>query len=218
MRQQRLLILAGLGMSIWLVLGQIWMTPLPEQMGSTPLPNFPSDIPLVGGQSEPFSDPSTSLLNLGSETLPKADQLYRYRYNGLPLEIEMRYLENNHLEKYLQAAIPDANLDLRHQPETGHYALLIYQQRTFLHSCIPLWGGKSTVTWRQYRREQDSSGIQWRRVIPWLRGQMPLRSRGCVWAQLSIPIDPNAPGQSEELLETIWPDWYRWWADYLLWL
>lgn len=170
---------------------------------------FPVTVPLPGGQFL-----SSDVLGARTDKQPNylAGRRYQYLYAGVPLTIEMRYLNNTSgeikdlLESY--TSIPSSP-QLRHQDKIGFYGLFTYQRKAYLSSCINSNGG-STVTQRQFNRNRHTYDNQINRILPWLLGQQKLEDKRCLWTVISMPIKSPSP-DAHRALEKAWFAWYQWW-------
>ena len=204
-RQFRILFLALTCGTVFLFLGRIIIAP------STAKPNysFPTVVPLPEWkflESQPlgeFADQHSKLV---------AGRRYQYRQQDLPLEIEMRYLApaDGDVQRYVREsfALPYSPT-IRELEGVGFYSSLVYQQRVYLSACINSRGG-TTVTFRQFVRNQNRYHLGWERTLPWLLGQQSFSDPRCLWAQLSMPLKDTAR-ESQQVLEQAWETWYQWW-------
>jgi cyanosortase A-associated protein len=173
---------------------------------------FPETVPLPQWQlslSEPLKTPEDKHPEL------VAQKHYRYIENNLPLDIEMRYLQNlynadvNLLLKSYTSIKSSAKI-VRQSNEIGYYGLGIYKQRAYLSACINP-RGDSTFTYGQFRQNRYFKDVSFARLLPLLIGQEPLLDKRCLWVHMSIPMQHSSPEAAYEVLEKIWVSWYQWW-------
>jgi cyanosortase A-associated protein len=178
---------------------------------------FPSVVPLPEWQplaSRPLDDPDDPNDKWQNSL---AGRHYRYIQNGLPLDIEMRYMHTtdgdtrDFIRNY--TSIPSEAV-LHQQKGVGFYGLLAYQRRVYLSACINPRGG-STVTETQFQQNQYTSDVRFSRLLPWLLGRENLRHNRCLWALLSIPLKNSSPNNAYPILENAWFSWYQWWSPRL---
>ncbi len=144
---------------------------------------------------------------------------YRYRYNSIPLDVEMRYVvgTSGNVEGLIKnnttINLPSGKVfqTVRQQLGIGYYGLFTYQNKAYLSSCINSQGD-STVTTEQFLHNGYIYNIRFNRLLLWLLGEQSLLERRCLWAHLSINVN-NADYQSAyHLLEKAWLSCYRWWS------
>lgn len=173
---------------------------------------FPEAVPLPQWQlslSEPLKKPD------GEHPELVAQKHYRYIENNLPLDIEMRYLENlynadvNLLVKQYTSIKSSAKI-VRQSSEVGYYGLGIDQQRAYLSACVNPRGG-STFTHAQFRNNRYSKDVRFERLLPLLKGEEPLLDKRCLWVHMSMPVKNSSPETAYKTLENIWFSWYKWW-------
>lgn len=204
---------------VFLVLGKAVLAPEarigPVMAGTsiTPLV-FPAVVPLPGWQAVQ-SHPLAAPVAKRDENL--SGRNYRYSQQGLPLEIEMRYLINTIADvKSLSKsyAVPAGSMAMRQRQGVGFYSLWVDPQRTYLSACINPYGG-STVTEAQFERNRYlydyRSDALLTRLLPWLLGQGGIRDVRCLWAHLSIPASSASDDKAYRTLESVWFSWYQWW-------
>ncbi|MEH1902389.1 MAG: cyanoexosortase A system-associated protein [Nostoc sp.] len=148
-----------------------------------------------------------------------AGRRYRYRYNSIPLDIEMRYvvgtlgdveglIKNN---TTINLPPGKAFQTVHQQLGIGYYGLFTYQNKAYLSSCINPQGD-STVTTGQFLHNRHIYNIRLNRFLPWLLGEESFLDRRCLWAHLSITVN-NADYQSAyKLLEKAWLSCYFSWS------
>ncbi|NJO71535.1 MAG: hypothetical protein HC825_07295 [Oscillatoriales cyanobacterium RM1_1_9] len=71
-QQFRTPFLAGISSSVFLVLGQVLIAPLPEKTSAEVVINLPPEVPLVGWQT--VSERSAAESSSGNTTLPPSDR------------------------------------------------------------------------------------------------------------------------------------------------
>ncbi len=213
--QIRISILALLSVGVVLVLAKSILSPSGRTSKLAPL-TFPETVSLsawkpvdskpVPGQSGKKHDTYLGGMH------------YRYIQNGLPLDIEMRYVANTdgdvkgYLKKY--TTIPssaDKFKPISRQKEgIGLYNLFVYDGRAYLSACINP-RGDTTVTGEQFRKNRAIYDMRAERIVPWLFGQKELRDNRCLWGLLSTPLKNSSPEKAYETLEQAWVSWYQWW-------
>lgn len=148
-----------------------------------------------------------------------AGRRYRYSYNSIPVDIEMRYVVGT-LGNVEGLIINNTTINLpsgkvfktvRQQLGIGYYGLFTYQNKVYLSSCINPQGD-STVTTEQFLHNRHIYNIRFNRFLPWLLGEQSFLDRRCLWAHLSINVN-NADYQSAyQFLEKAWLSCYRCWS------
>ena len=185
-------------------------------------------------QVAPFLFPDTVLLD--SWQLVKTEQLtdqrtdlsrrfdvvksgkhYSYLKNGIPLEIEIRYVvgTTGNVSRFIeeQTTIPPKVFEkenLHHVKGIGFYTLFIHQDRVHLSTCINSRGG-STVTLRQFFHNRYIHDFKYSIFLSWLLGKESPRDLRCLWTHLSTPVNELEPEAAYRILKTSWLDWYHWW-------
>jgi cyanosortase A-associated protein len=141
---------------------------------------------------------------------------YQYIHQGLPLDIEMRYVKtgdvNQLIRKYTKIS---SSAVVRHRESIGYYGLGVEQQRAYLSACINLQGN-STFTNTQFNQNQQQKEQHRQPFLSWLLGQEQLiKDKRCLWAHLSIPLKNSSPEAAYQVLETAWFSWYQYWHSRL---
>jgi cyanosortase A-associated protein len=225
-RQIRTSLLFLIGLSVFVVLGKVMLTPTigtPRQSVLAAF-SFPQTVPLDDWQAlnsrvmdQVPSDRRTQKRLLSA-------QLYEYKKNGVPIEIEMRYtLESSgnvigFLTNYTSippAVIQPSLRDERHHQGVGYYVLFVHQQRAYLTSCINPKGG-STVTLPQFRRNRYAHDLDIERVFKWLISDQGIRDDRCLWVNMSVPLDQTTDQKKTTayaVLEKTWLPWFDWWQS-----
>jgi cyanosortase A-associated protein len=145
-------------------------------------------------------------------------QSYKYLVNGLPLDVDIRYLfgTSGNILLFLKEL---ANLEidedkLRQQVRKnaiGYYLIFEYQNRAYLTACINP-RGISTATREQFDDNASKSASDREVIIKWLLGQTDLRDRRCLWTILSTPFTASSDrAMIDQKLEKVWILWYEWW-------
>ncbi|MDZ7957544.1 MAG: cyanoexosortase A system-associated protein [Aulosira sp. DedQUE10] len=143
---------------------------------------------------------------------------YRYRYQNIPLDIEMRYVVGT-LGNVEGMIYNNTNLKLpmgkifqtvRQQPGVGYYGLFAYKNQAYLSSCINPQG-ESTVSTEQFLHNRHIYNLRFRRLLPWLLGEESFFDRRCLWAHLSTPVNNSDYQSAYQRIEKAWFDCYRWW-------
>ncbi|MEH1789744.1 MAG: cyanoexosortase A system-associated protein [Nostoc sp.] len=193
-----------------LVLGKVILFPNPVK----PKVNtfvFPEEVPLAKWQLS-VSSPIESLTKENPNLV--AEKHYRYVKNDLPLDIQMRYLQNLYnadIGAYIKQdfAVTSPPV-MRQQKGVGYYGVGVDRQKAYLSSCINP-RGNSTFTHPQFRENRYFQDISFNRIMPILQGQEVLLDKRCLWVHLSIPLRNSSPEAAYQLLEQVWFSWYRWW-------
>ncbi len=172
---------------------------------------FPDKIPLAQWRlSETLSLKNPT--DKHQELIPKKG--YRFISNGVPLDIEMRYLENLNVadvSSFISTYTPIKSSAIMRQREgIGYYGLGVDNKRAYLSACINPRGG-STFTHAQFRDNRYHQDVRLERLLPVLQGQEPLLDKRCLWAHLSIPLNNSSPETAYKILEKAWFSWYQWW-------
>ncbi|MGB0564438.1 MAG: cyanoexosortase A system-associated protein [Spirulinaceae cyanobacterium] len=149
-----------------------------------------------------------------------AGRHYQYRMEGEPLDIEMRYVietrgevdkfTREH-EHFAEAEGGDAEVlaQIRFDRTTGHYALVDYNDQTYLSACINP-RGKATASSEQYFQNQDLYDTVLGRVGGWMFGRERWRDDRCLWTLIYTPTGSD-PQDSEARLEAVWNEWAPYW-------
>jgi cyanosortase A-associated protein len=148
-----------------------------------------------------------------------AGRLYRYRYDSIPLDIEMRYIIGTlgNVEGFIKnkttIKLPTGKIFQKelYQEGIGYYGLFTYQNKAYLSSCINPQG-ESTVSTKQFLKNRDTYNIHLNRLLPWLLGKQSLVDRRCLWAHLSTPSNNVDDKIAYKTLEKAWFSFYRWWS------
>jgi len=118
---------------------------------------------------------------------------------------------------YSPVSTANVKLQIKFQPEVGHYGLVTHNGNAYLSACIHA-RGDSTVTEAQFTQNHYASDLKVSRILPWLLGQESLIDTRCLWTLMSIPLKPGSGSEttiSEETayktLETAWVPWHQWW-------
>lgn len=148
-----------------------------------------------------------------------AGRHYQYRDRRQPLDIEIRYVIDTEggVDKFTREhekisdfeASEDLIAQIKLAPETGHYALLQYEDYIYLSACINP-RGKTTASHSQYLTNQQLYDTVLERVGSWLLGRQRWRDDRCLWTMMYTPTGEDAD-VSEERLETAWAEWVNHW-------
>lgn len=192
---------------------------LADQVGNSTIGSsvLPSQVPLAGWQ--PLASRPLQSQTVRNPKSPFGRQ-YQYIRNGLPLEIEMRYIidTDGDIMFFLQnfTSIPPtaALISNMHQHKgVGFYSLFTtVQGKAYLSTCINPRGG-TTVTAQQFMQNRNSQDLKLERFLPWLLGREQLRDPRCLWANMSIPVKEASPVQAYQILEDAWFSVYPWWQQ-----
>lgn len=205
--QLRTPLLAFTGSLVIFVLGRVVFASSTQTLNKTTI-NLPETVPLSEWQAANFT-----LEKLEEESpLKSPDRRYQYIQKDVPLNIEMRYITSGDVEKLVEKyQLPPSLPLVRQEDRVGFYGLFIDQNRAYLSACINP-KGISTFTRKQYRQNHSINTLEWDRLLPWFLGQKQLRQRGCLWANLSIPLEDSSPEAAYQVLEKAWFSWYTWWS------
>jgi cyanosortase A-associated protein len=180
----------------------------------------------------PTTLPLTNWTAIGSKVIPNAgakvtnsiqNRQYRYRKNGIPLEITIRHfgVSNGDVKAHLQYYTPylksksQFENETRHQASVGFYSVFVEQQHAHLASCIN-GRGESTVSVPQFQNNRNTTDLLSERPLLWLVGLTPeWRDRQCLFVHMQLPLKNRAPEDAYKVLEQAWADWYRIWQPRL---
>jgi cyanosortase A-associated protein len=172
---------------------------------------FPEAVPLPQWQpslTQPLKTPT------GDNSELIAQKHYRYIDNSLPLDIEMRYLQNvsnADISSLLQRYTSIKSSAIMHQRDgIGYYGLGVNKQQAYLSACINP-RGNSTFTHTQFRNNRYFKDLRIDRLLPVLQGQEALIDKRCLWVYMSIPVHNSSPEAAHQTLEKVWVYWYNWW-------
>ena len=173
---------------------------------------FPNTVVLSEWQfiaSHPIPRPQVRFNGL------KANKSYQYNQNNLPLEIEMRYLEDGNIPLYLKqimgiSSYTAETLVIRQREGVGYYALGTHKERAFLSSCINA-RLNTTFTYEQFNQNSYQYQTNPQNILSWFFGKENIQDRRCLWAHLSIPIQKSSPESAYSTLEKAWSSWHEWW-------
>ncbi|OUL24412.1 cyanoexosortase A system-associated protein [Nostoc sp. RF31YmG] len=209
-KQTRISLLALTFVTGLLVTGKVILLPSLDKPKINAF-TFPEAVPLAQWQLS-LSAPLKTLNGEHPELV--AQKHYRYIENNLPVDIEMRYLQNLYntdvnflVEQYTSIK---SSATLRQKEGIGYYGLGIDQQRAYLSACINPRGG-STFTHAQFRNNRYMNDVRFERLLPLLKGEEPLLDKRCLWVHMSIPVQNSSPEAVYQVLENIWFSWYKWW-------
>ncbi len=208
-KQTRIKFLALIFSTGMLVLGKVILFPNPDKPKINTFV-FPEEIPLAKWQPS-VASPIKSLTKENPNLV--AEKHYRYVKNDLPLDIEMRYLQNLYnvdIDAYIKQnfAIKSSAV-MRQQEGIGYYGVGLDKQKAYLSTCINP-RGNSTFTHTQFRNNRYKD-ISFDRIMPILQGQEALLDKRCLWVHLSIPLGNSSPEVAYQVLEQAWLSWYQWW-------
>jgi cyanosortase A-associated protein len=103
-----------------------------------------------------------------------------------------------------------------YQSSIGYAGILANQDRVYLSSCINAQG-PTTLTESQFAKNRYEYDLKLNRIFYWLLGQTYLMDRRCFFSVLSIAQKgqsgqtPLSASPAQQVLEEIWPVWYRFW-------
>lgn len=206
----RIWLLAATFGGVLVVVGKSILYPAGDKQ-VTPF-EFPTAIPLPEWQhleSTPLDKTEEKDIAAGMD--------YRFVQKNVVLDIKMRYITSKQadvkkLMKQYGGDRPYPNtLPLRQQEGVGFYSIWGTPERSYLSACINPHGG-STVTEEQFRKNRNIYDLQPIRIWYWLLGRGELRDWRCLWAVLSVPIEPTSSQEdAEKMLLGAWLSWYEWW-------
>jgi len=216
-KQLRLPLLMLTFANVVFVLGQSILDPNIGKRRFTTF-EFPAAVPLPSWQlvaTQPLANQIVEQPSIGTVVFP--GRQYRYRYQGQPLEINMRYeletdgdVQQSTTKNTAIQFLPNQPTVVMRQQASGFYGLFVYQQRAYLNACINPRGG-TTMTPGQFDTNRMRYDLQLPRLVPWLLGQQGLRDNRCLWTQLSVPLQQSSPQVAFSILEQAWFDWHQWW-------
>lgn len=237
----RLGLLAATFVGALLVWGRITLIPkVSSDAAQTPENTLPESVPLPGWQaiaSQPLSKeqlaaetpnrPPPTAAATAAESKEaqeiKMGRRYRYQQGEQTLQADQLYVQSDgNVSRYLFVYSPvytaNATMQVKFQPNVGHYALVARGDRAYLTACINP-RGISTVTESQFTQNRYASDLKPERILPWLLGQESLIDSRCLWTLLSVPLpasaaaspNPAIDAQTTKTLETAWVDWHQWW-------
>lgn len=175
---------------------------------------FPSSVPLLGWQltaSRPL--PNSQLRS--TRLITQQSHKYTYTQNELPLEIEMRYLNDGNIPLYLKevtgiSSSAAKTIVIRQHKGVGYYALGTDKNRAFLSSCInPRL--KTTFTYEQFNQNSYEYQTNPQSILSWVLGQKNIQDRRCLWVYFSIPLQNSSSESAYSTLEQAWFSWHEWW-------
>lgn len=170
-------------------------------------------LPLDKLKTIPQEDLSEANL-LGDRIL--AARQYNYLYDGIPLEIQMRYIvgtRGNVLQLInrqtdLSGSILDQT-ELKKIPQVGYHLFYRDRDKAYFSTCINS-RGYTTATAEQFSQNRYRQ-IKPDLVLSWLQGKDSFRDLRCLWIQISIPIQESSLKNTNQILTKAWIDWYSWW-------
>ncbi|ARV61870.1 cyanoexosortase A system-associated protein [Nostocales cyanobacterium HT-58-2] len=202
----RVMLLALTFCSILFVLANVMLLPTKDK--GTPFV-FPEYIPLPQWRlsvSHPLPKPTKK-----QTEILLSQKHYRYLKEGLLLDIEMRYLTDGDVVKFLQDFnFISSSAVIRQREGVGYYGLGVDKQRAYLSACINPQSG-STFTVEQFHKKKDLYTINPQHLLSWLLNNKKLQDKRCLWAHLSIPLKDSSPEAAYQVLENAWFSWYKWW-------
>lgn len=179
---------------------------------------FPDSVPLNSWQptaSESLTEKKTEIEN--NQDLIKSGKGYTYTKDGIPLNVEIRYLVgtrgdiNNLIQEQTEIPLEVVKQAEEQQLEgVGFHTRFVYQDDAYISSCINPSGG-STVTGKQFTQNLYADSFNYNVLLAWLLGKASIRDRRCLWTQLSIPVIESEPEKAYSILEKTWQQWYQWW-------
>lgn len=227
----RHLMLGGICIGMGLTLGKLLIDPTTNQRqyAAIALPETLSlpEVQFVESQPIPVS----------AAEKPEYDQLlsgqkYRYRYQGKPLQLELRDVVNTggDIDKLIRE-----HLDWKNDPPDfqdiqtpiGFYRRFTQQGNAYLTGCLSPTG-QSFVTTAQFRSQLPQQLWQADRLLGWAIGRNSLVEKRCLWVQISVPVQSELvangaqdkaigpdeyadPALAEQLLDQQWRSIVAWW-------
>jgi cyanosortase A-associated protein len=189
------------------------------------------------GQLQPYEFPET--VELPDATLSGSERIkpvkkpeyegssyaagrhYTYRYQGQPLDIEIRYVldtvggvdkfTREHPQIEAIEATEGLSGQVRFLDDVGNYAFLTYADTAYISACINP-RGKTTATVAQYQRNQELYDTVLGRLGVWLLGRERWRDDRCLWTFMYTDITDD-PEDAIATLEAAWQDWAHHWQD-----
>ncbi len=142
-----------------------------------------------------------------------AQKNYRYIQNNLTLDVEISYLKDGNVVKFIQDNTSTITPPVvRQQQGIGYYGYGVDQkQRAYLSACINSQGS-TTFTDEQFNKNRYLHDTQPQHLLSWLLGEEQLQDRRCLWTHLSIPLKHSTPEAAYQVLEKAWFSWYQWWC------
>lgn len=209
-----LILMATFG-AVTLVAGRVVLFPA-QSRAIEPNFTFPNQVPMADWQVD--TEASLPL----AESMPSYVLGHRYQYSqsghsqlNQQVVIEMRYLIrpnaelmeliNKHLDT--EKTVERDAIAIKQSSDLGSYLLYSDQGRAYLSACINPYG-TSTVTDQEFKYNRNFYDIR-HRLWPWLTGEN-LKDERCLWAHLSTSLESD-PEAAQQVLEQVWPDWYKWW-------
>lgn len=147
---------------------------------------------------------------------------YQYEQENLAtLDIEMYYITNMRdingdvqlLTRQLGELpfpIEQQTLSTERVKDVGYYAVTDVDDTHYLGSCINPRGG-STVTKEQFLKNRTVFDLAPGRMFSWLRGQVPLRDKRCLFVLMSMTSEGTDSTQTADELVAAWSSWGAWW-------
>jgi cyanosortase A-associated protein len=213
--QLRIPLLAATFAGVLFVLGKSMFAPSASNRGVSAFV-FPPQMPLQQWQPLPSRPIAPQEAPIGQERSPSGRH-YQYIQNGLPLDIEMRYIvdTDGDIKRYVRSFTsmkPSGKFvsTVHQRQEVGFYSLFVKERKAYLSACINPRGG-TTVTNVQFMQNRKTYDLQLNRLLPWLLGQEVLTDTRCLWALLSVPVKEASPEKAYTTLETAWFSVYPWW-------
>ena len=195
--------------STLLVLGKVILLPIPDKpkVGAF---IFPKEVPLAKWKLS-----ATKQLPKPADEIPQLIALWHYQYTqkGQPLDIEMRYLQDNaSVPKLIRSFYQASSTPIvRQHPGVGKYGLGVDKQnRAYLSACINP-RGSSTFTQTEFITNRYLYDVRPDRLVNLMLGKELLLDKRCVWAHLSVPLNGSSPEAAYQVLENAWFDWHKWW-------
>lgn len=187
--------------------------------------NFPSEIPLKNWQpidSKVIKNETKTVTDKPYEQI-LAEKKYYYQKDDQKLEIKMTYVVGTLgkaktkiplQQQYTRNLTPEQISPEWTKKDNLQYAILDYQDKSYLISCINSRGGSSVTSdeFRKKRIQYDLKNIP--HLFDWLIGGESLLDRRCLWAELSLPLNKNNSSKdNHKLLESTWFNLYDWGDD-----
>lgn len=206
-KQSRVPLLALTLSSVLFVLGNVVLLSPKDKQTVTPF-IFPQEVPLPQWQftiSRPLPQPTKKIYKV------IAQKHYRYINNNLPLDIEMRYLTDGDVVRFLRDfTFISSSAIVRQREGVGYYGLGVEKQQAYLSACINPQG-VSTFTNEQFHQNLYSHAMKPQRLLSWVLSQKQLQDNRCLWTHLSVPLKNSSPQAAYQVLENAWLSWYQWW-------
>ena len=208
-KQLRIPLLALTFSSIFLTLGNVILFSKKDKSTATSFA-FPKKIFLPDWQSSTNPPLPTKQNDNHPELI--AQKNYRYIQSKQTLDIEISYLTDGNIVKFIRDDTSTSSPPVVHQQQgIGYYGFGVDQkQRAYLSACINSQG-TTTFTDEQFNQNRYLHDTRPQHLLSWFLGEEELQDRRCLWTHLSIPLKHASPEAAYQVLEKAWFSWYQWW-------